>query len=53
MPTEQEMESDTIYLDADVAAWLLKGSKDYEARANQMLRERMLAEMKRDKPSRT
>jgi uncharacterized protein (DUF4415 family) len=35
----------SLRLDADVIAWLKKDGKGYQSRANQMLRERMLAEL--------
>jgi uncharacterized protein (DUF4415 family) len=36
----------SLRLDADVIAWLKKGGDGYQTRANQVLRERMLAEEK-------
>jgi uncharacterized protein (DUF4415 family) len=35
----------SLRLDADVIAWLKKDGDGYQTRANQMLRERMLAEL--------
>ena len=35
-----------LRLDADVIAWLKKDGQGYQTRANQMLRERMLKELK-------
>ena len=35
----------SLRLDADVIAWLKKDGEGYQTRANQMLRERMLAEL--------
>lgn len=32
----------TLLLDGDIIAWLKKGGDNYETRANQILRERML-----------
>jgi uncharacterized protein (DUF4415 family) len=37
----------SLRLDADVIAWLKKPGKGYQTRANQILRERMLAEIRR------
>ena len=34
----------SLRLDADVIAWLKKDGEGYQARANQLLRERMLAD---------
>jgi uncharacterized protein (DUF4415 family) len=36
----------SLRLDADVVAWLKKPGKGYQTRANHILRERMLAEMR-------
>jgi uncharacterized protein (DUF4415 family) len=36
----------SLRLDADVIAWLKKDGGGYQTRANQMLRERMLAELR-------
>ena len=36
----------SLRLDADVIAWLKKDGQRYQMRANQMLRERMLKELK-------
>ena len=36
----------SLRLDADVLAWLKKDGDGYQTRVNQMLRERMLAELK-------
>jgi uncharacterized protein (DUF4415 family) len=36
----------SLRLDTDVIAWLKKDGDGYQTRANQMLRERMLAEVK-------
>ena len=36
----------SLRLDADVIAWLKKDGQGYQTRANQMLRERMLKELK-------
>jgi uncharacterized protein (DUF4415 family) len=35
----------SLRLDADVIAWLKKDGEGYQTRANQMLRERMLADL--------
>src|SRR5579863_5967371 len=37
----------SMRLDADVIAWLKKSGKGYQARANRILRERMLDEIRR------
>jgi uncharacterized protein (DUF4415 family) len=37
----------SMRLDADVIAWLKKQGKGYQTRANRILRERMLHEMRR------
>jgi len=37
----------SIRLDADVVAWLKKRGKGYQTRANRILRQQMLADMKR------
>jgi uncharacterized protein (DUF4415 family) len=37
----------SMRLDADVIAWLRKSGKGYKTRANRILRERMLADMRR------
>jgi uncharacterized protein (DUF4415 family) len=37
----------SMRLDADVIAWLKKPGKGYQTRANQILRQRMLEEMRR------
>jgi uncharacterized protein (DUF4415 family) len=37
----------SMRLDADVIAWLRKSGKGYQTRANRILRERMLAELRR------
>jgi uncharacterized protein (DUF4415 family) len=37
----------SLRLDADVVAWLKKPGKGYQTRANHILRERMLAEMRK------
>jgi len=37
----------SMRLDADVIAWLKKQGKGYQTRANRILRERMLAELRR------
>jgi uncharacterized protein (DUF4415 family) len=37
----------SMRLDADVIAWLRKSGKGYQTRANSILRERMLADLKR------
>ena len=37
----------SMRLDADVIAWLKKHGKGYQTRANRILRERMLQEMRR------
>jgi len=37
----------SMRLDADVIAWLKKRGKGYQTRANRILRERMLQEMRR------
>lgn len=34
-----------VWLDADVLAWLKKDGRGYHARANMMLRERMLKDL--------
>jgi uncharacterized protein (DUF4415 family) len=36
----------SLRLDADVIAWLKKDGEGYQTRANRMLRERMLAELR-------
>jgi uncharacterized protein (DUF4415 family) len=36
----------SLRLDADVIAWLKKDGEGYQTRVNQMLRERMLAELR-------
>jgi uncharacterized protein (DUF4415 family) len=36
----------SLRLDADVIAWLKKDGEGYQTRANKMLRERMLAELR-------
>jgi uncharacterized protein (DUF4415 family) len=40
--TEEDV---TLYLDHHVLSWLKKDADDYEARINQIFRERMLAEL--------
>jgi uncharacterized protein (DUF4415 family) len=40
-------QSVSLRLDADVVAWLKKPGKGYQTRANYILRERMLAEMRK------
>lgn len=35
----------SLRLDSDVIAWLKKGGKGYQTRANRMLRERMLKDL--------
>ena len=37
----------SLRLDADVVAWLKKPGKGYQTRANHILRERMLADMRK------
>ena len=37
----------SMRLDADVIAWLRKSGKGYQTRANRILRERMLADIRR------
>ncbi len=37
----------SLRLDADVVAWLKKAGKGYQTRANHILRERMLAELRK------
>lgn len=37
----------SMRLDADVIAWLRKSGRGYQTRANRILRERMLADMRR------
>ncbi len=37
----------SLRLDADVVAWLKKRGKGYQTRVNHILRERMLAEMRK------
>lgn len=37
----------SMRLDADVVAWLKKPGKGYQTRANQILRQRMLQDMRR------
>jgi uncharacterized protein (DUF4415 family) len=37
----------SLRLDADVVAWLKKAGKGYQTRANRILRERMLDELRR------
>jgi uncharacterized protein (DUF4415 family) len=37
----------SLRLDADVVAWLKKRGKGYQTRANRILRERMLTEMRK------
>ena len=37
----------SMRLDADVIAWLKKPGKGYQTRANQILRERMLEDLRR------
>jgi uncharacterized protein (DUF4415 family) len=37
----------SMRLDADVIAWLRKSGKGYQTRANSILRERMLADLRR------
>jgi|SRR5271170_1865235 uncharacterized protein (DUF4415 family) len=37
----------SMRLDTDVIAWLRKSGKGYQTRANRILRERMLADMRR------
>jgi uncharacterized protein (DUF4415 family) len=37
----------SIRLDVDVIAWLRKSGKGYQTRANSILRDRMLADMRR------
>jgi uncharacterized protein (DUF4415 family) len=37
----------SLRLDADVIAWLRRAGKGYQTRANQILRERMLADVAR------
>ena len=37
----------SLRLDADVVAWLKKPGKGYQTRANHILRERMLAEVRK------
>lgn len=36
----------SLHLDADVIAWLKKDGEGYQTRANQMLRERMLEDIR-------
>ena len=36
----------SLRVDADVVAWLKKSGKGYQTRANRILRERMLAELR-------
>jgi len=36
----------SLRLDADVVAWLKQGGKGYQTRANRILRQRMLAEVR-------
>ena len=36
----------SLRLDADVIAWLKKDGQGYQTRANRVLRERMLAELR-------
>jgi uncharacterized protein (DUF4415 family) len=38
----------SLRLDADVVAWLRKSGKGYQTRANSILRQRMLADIKRE-----
>jgi uncharacterized protein (DUF4415 family) len=40
-------EAVSLRLDADVIAWLRKAGRGYQTRANRILRERMLAEVRR------
>ena len=40
-------QSVSLHLDADVVAWLKKPGKGYQTRANQILRERMLNELRK------
>ncbi len=40
-------QSVSLRLDADIVAWLKKPGKGYQTRANHILRERMLAEMRK------
>jgi uncharacterized protein (DUF4415 family) len=42
-------QSVSLRLDADVLAWLKKGGKGYQTRASHILRERMLAEVRRSR----
>ena len=43
----------SLRLDVDVIAWLKKDGEGYQTRANQMLRERMLEDLKRKSKKRT
>jgi len=43
-PVKQQL---TLRLDADVIAWLRKGGKGYQTRANTLLREAMLRALRR------
>jgi len=38
----------SLRVDADVVAWLKQSGKGYQTRANRILRERMLAELRQD-----
>jgi uncharacterized protein (DUF4415 family) len=38
----------SLRVDADVVAWLKKSGKGYQTRANRILRDRMLAELRRE-----
>jgi len=42
-------QSVSLRLDADIVAWLKKAGKGYQTRANHILRERMLAEVRRSR----
>ena len=40
-------QSVSLRLDADIVAWLKKAGKGYQTRANRILRERMLADLRK------
>jgi uncharacterized protein (DUF4415 family) len=40
-------QSVSLRLDADIVAWLKKAGKGYQTRANHILRERMLADIRK------
>jgi len=46
-PKADKKVNQTLRLDADVVAWLKKPGRGYQTRANYILRERMLADLRR------